>query len=78
MDYDKDKVDEMTLALLYLVSTKDKTGARAWKGFDWAAMDRLYEKGFIGDPKSTAKSVRPTSEGERRSEELFRRHFSGR
>jgi hypothetical protein len=77
MDYDKDKVDEMTLALLYLVATKDKTGARAWKGFDWATMDRLHEKGFIGDPKSAAKSVILTPEGERRSEELFKRHFGG-
>jgi len=46
MDYDKDKVDEMTLALLYMVATKDKTGARAWKGFEWATTDRLHEKGF--------------------------------
>ncbi|MHB8845349.1 MAG: DUF6429 family protein [Nitrospirota bacterium] len=77
MDYDKDKVDEMTLALLYLVTEKSKHGCRAWKGFDWATMDRLHEKGLIGDPKSMAKSVILTPEGERRSEELFRKHFGG-
>lgn len=34
MDYDKDKVDEITLALLYLVMSKTSTGAKAWKVFD--------------------------------------------
>jgi hypothetical protein len=35
MKYNKDKVDEYSLALLYLVMWKDKrTGLRAWKGFD--------------------------------------------
>ena len=59
MDYDRDIVDEMTLALLYLVTwdRKEGDGARAWKGFDWDTMDRLYEKGLISDPKSKAKSV---------------------
>jgi len=33
MEYDKDKVDEMTLALLYLTTFNDKYGLRAWKGF---------------------------------------------
>ncbi len=45
MEYDKDKVDEMTLALLCLTTFSDKYGLRAWKGFDWDTMDRLYEKG---------------------------------
>jgi len=30
MDYDPDKVDEMTLALLWLTSFKDPVGVRAW------------------------------------------------
>ena len=35
MEYDKDKVDEITLALLYLVMhDESEHGARAWKGFD--------------------------------------------
>jgi len=36
MDYDKDKVDELTLALLFLVvhDRQKGFGARAWKGFD--------------------------------------------
>ena len=34
VEYDKDKVDEMVLALLYLTSSHDKYAARAWKGLD--------------------------------------------
>ena len=62
----------MTLALMYLVMHGGKDGARAWKGFEWATMDRLHEKGFIGDPKGKARSVLLTETGTRRSEELFR------
>jgi hypothetical protein len=72
MDYDKDKVDEMVLALLWL--TLDSDG-RAWKGHDWDATDRLYQKGYILDPKNKAKSVALTEEGERLSRELFARYF---
>jgi len=57
MEFDKDKVDSITLALLHLVTTKDKYGYRAWKGFDWDTMDRLYEKRYISNPKGKAKSV---------------------
>lgn len=72
MDYDKDKVDEMVLALLYLTLHE---GARAWKGHDWDAMDRLHKKGMIFDPVGKAKSVALTEEGVTRCEELFRKHF---
>lgn len=52
MDYGKDKVDEFTLALLYLVThgRKKEFGARAWKGFDWETMNRLHEMGLITNP----------------------------
>lgn len=44
----KNKVDEYTLALLYLVMWSEKNyGTRAWKGFDWETMNRLFEKGYI-------------------------------
>ena len=80
MDYDKDKVDELTLALLFLVThdRQEGLGARAWKGFDWDTMDRLYEKGFITNPASKAKSVAMTEDGFKKSEELFRKHFIGK
>lgn len=76
MAYNKDKVDEMTLALLYLVMHSDRDGTRAWKGFDWDTMDRLHEKGYINDPKSKAKSVALSGEGARLAEELFKKYFS--
>jgi len=75
MEYDKDKVDEMVLALPYLTSFHSDFVTRAWKGMDWDALDRLYQKGYIDNPKSKAKSVILTEEGEKRSEELFVKHF---
>ncbi|MBN9070102.1 MAG: hypothetical protein J0H34_00590 [Rhizobiales bacterium] len=54
MEIDKDKIDDAILALLYL--TLDRDG-RAWKGFDWSAMNRLHEKDFIRDLANNAKSV---------------------
>jgi hypothetical protein len=76
MEYDKDKVDEMTLALLYLVMHDEgEFGARAWKGFDWDTMNRLHDKGFIGNPVGKAKSVLVTPEGCKKAKELFEKHF---
>jgi len=76
MEYDEEKVDEMVLALLYLGTFRDGPVIRAWKSFDWSSMDRLYEKGFIHDPKSKARSVILTEEGERVTRELFEQHFA--
>jgi hypothetical protein len=76
MDYDRDKVDEMVLALLYLTMFSEAGGVRAWKGHDWDAMDRLHVKGYISDPKSKAKSVVMSEEGSRRARELFERYFT--
>jgi hypothetical protein len=74
-----DKIDEAVLALLYLTSFTEGKGefamTRAWKGHDWDALDRLYKKGLISDPKKKAKSVVLSKEGRQRSEELFRRLF---
>jgi hypothetical protein len=75
VEYNKEKVDEMVLALMWLVIHGDKYGARAWKSFDWDTLDRLYEKGLISDPKSKAKSVALTDEAVKLSESLFRKHF---
>jgi len=48
----------------------------AWKGIDWDVMNRLYEKGYILDPKNKAKSVSVTKEGKEKSEALFIMLFS--
>jgi len=77
MEYDKDKVDEYTLALLFLVMHDESAhGARAWKGFDWDTMNRLHDKGFIGNPVSKAKSVVVTPEGCSKAKELFEKFFA--
>ena len=76
MEYDKDRVDDLTLALMYLVTFEENEfGGRAWKGFDWDAMGRLYEKGLIQNPVGKAKSVWITPEGLARSKALFQEHF---
>ena len=79
MDYDKDKVDDMVLALLWLTTFGEKRGGqidlRAWEGHDRDALNWLHEKGFIDDPVGKAKSVFVTEEGAKRSEELLRQFF---
>ena len=75
MDYDEEKVDDYTLALMYLVMHGDKYATRAWKGFDWDTLDRLHEKDLIADPKSKARSVVMTEEGVKKSRELFEEFF---
>ena len=71
-DYDQDKVDDMVLALMYLTLHDEY---RAWKGFDWDALNRLFEKGMIYNPVGKAKSVMLTDEGLARSEALFEQHL---
>ena len=72
MEYDYNKIDEAVLALLWLTQAGNR---RAWKSHDWDALERLYAKGYISDPKSKAKSVAFSEEGERQARELFERHF---
>ena len=76
MNYDLDKIDDMTLALMYLTTFDEEFGARSWKGHDWDTLARLHQKGFIADPKGKAKSVFVTPKGKKRSEELFERFFA--
>ena len=71
MNIDHDKIDDCTLALLYLVTSQDKYGARAWKAFDWETMNGLHEKGYISNAKSKAKLIVMSEEGLSRSRELF-------
>ena len=77
MEYNKDRVDDYTLALLYLVThdRQEGLGARAWKGFDWDTINRLHDKGLITNPVSKAKSVGMTEEGYKKSEMLFNKFF---
>lgn len=69
---DLDRIDDCVLALFQLTL---HDGARAWKGFDFEVMDRLFEKGDIHDPRGKAKLVVLTKEGLERSKELFEELF---
>ena len=72
MDYDQDKIDELVLALL---GALEFDNWRAWKRLDFAAMDRLFDKGFISQPRGRAESVHLTEEGLRRGKLLASRYF---
>jgi hypothetical protein len=75
MAIDTDRIDDCVLALL-LLGRHD--GCRAWKSFDWDAMDRLHKKGMISDPIRHAKSIMLTNEGLERAERLFEELFAGK
>ena len=75
MDYDPDKVDEATLALLFLGLTRSPTGGRAWKAFDLQTLERLHRKGWIAAPKLRDVTLEFTPAGAAKAEELFRKHF---
>jgi hypothetical protein len=74
-EIDEDRVDQAVLALLWLGLHDDD---RAWKGFDWEAMNRLHEKGYISNPVGKAKSIVFTQEGMREAERLFYELFGKR
>jgi len=53
-------------------------GGRVWKGLDWNLIDLLFDKGWSLDPRSKARSVVLTEEGERLAQEFLVRHFGRR
>ena len=73
MKLDTEKIDRVVLALLHLGLHDD---FRAWKSFDWDAMDRLHKKGFISNPVSKTKSVVFTESGLRESQRLLAELFA--
>ena len=68
LPHDIDKIDQAALALLYLGRHE---GASTWKGFDWDVMGRLYQRGYISNPVTKAKSVGLTDAGMREAVRLF-------
>jgi hypothetical protein len=72
MKLDTERIDDAVLALL-LLGLHD--GHCAWKSFDWDAMGRLHEKGWISDPVGKAKSVAFTQEGLQRAQALLQSLF---
>ncbi|MGH8214950.1 MAG: DUF6429 family protein [Rhodanobacteraceae bacterium] len=74
---DNDRVDYIILALLWANSFKEPGGHRAWKSLDWDALDRLHERGLIGNPRSRAHSVTLSDEAFQHGGELFQQWFGG-
>ncbi|MCJ7525913.1 MAG: DUF6429 family protein [Candidatus Aminicenantes bacterium] len=73
MKLDTEKIDRVVLALLHLGLHDD---FRAWKSFDWDAMDRLHKKGFISNPIGKTKSVAFSESGLRESQRLLAELFA--
>jgi hypothetical protein len=72
MKLDTDRIDDVVLALLYLGLHE---GSRAWKSFDWDAMNRLHARGLISDPESKARSVSFSAEGQAKAAALLESLF---
>ena len=72
---DSDKLAEVALAILWLSAYTDSGRTRVWKSLDWEVTDLLFEKGWIGDPKSKAKSALLTADGARLGESFFEHYF---
>ena len=73
MEIDFEKIDDVALALLYLTL---HDGNRAWKGMDWNVSTRLFEKGYLHNPRNKNKSVSFTEEGLQKSKSLFEKYFT--
>jgi hypothetical protein len=72
-------MEDLALALIYLSAWKEKgfdtEVHRAWKGYDFALLDRLKEEGMI-DFSYTAKSLYLSVEGVKRAEQLVEKFGS--
>jgi hypothetical protein len=73
MHIDKEKIDQATLALLFL-TWHDVD--RAWKGHDWETLNRLHARGLIHDPVNKTKSIIFTPEGLAEARRLFEEKFT--
>jgi Domain of unknown function (DUF6429) len=72
---DEEKLAEIVLAVLWLSAHGDGNNFRVWKGVDWDAMNLLFEKGWIDDPKNRNKSVALSSEGAMSAKRFYEKHL---
>jgi DNA-binding PadR family transcriptional regulator len=74
MEIKQEKIDSLTLLLLYLNSWEEKDFTdpvrRAWKGHDFGALDRLEENGLITQSRK-GKSLFITGEGIEKAKEFM-------
>ena len=71
----EDKLAKISLAILSVSMHGQDRVSRIWKALDWDIMDLLFEKGWISDTKSNAKSVVITEAGIRQAQETFTELF---
>jgi predicted transcriptional regulator len=80
MKIDREKFDEIVLALLFHNSWRKEFGEisvfRAWKSLDWDALERLHKKDLISSPQGKAKSVVLTDEGYVLAQQMYEKHFA--
>lgn len=76
--FDREKAEEVAIALLWLTHYDDHGVTRAWKGLAWDLLDGLFRRHWIHDPKNKAKSLVFTDAGRERARELFERHLGAR
>lgn len=74
----EDAIDELTMALLYLLRFPDSRGSAfdeiSWKGYDFNALERLDQKEWIVDPvqrHSHSRYVYLTEEGRKAARKLL-------
>ena len=72
MAFNQERAGDIVLALMQLTLHDER---RAWKSYDWDVMNDLYERGFISDPHSKAKSIVLTEEGLARSQEMYAKYL---
>lgn len=72
MAFNQERAGDLVLALMQLTLHEE---CRTWKSYDWDVMNNLFERGFITDPRSKAKSVILTEEGLARSKEMYTKYL---
>lgn len=80
----KEKIEELTLILLYLNSweedgySRDDSGnikiKRSWKGYDFDILNTLEKESYLGGSYKS-KSVYLTEDGEIKAQELYKKYF---
>jgi Domain of unknown function (DUF6429) len=75
MKLDENRIADAVLALLAAYSFDN---GRAWKGYDFNILDRLFAQGYIHDCKDKNKSLYLTDEGLQRGQALAQALFAER
>ena len=84
----KDKIEELTLLLLYLTGWDEEQYVydekenldkekmiNSWKGYSFDALNELTDKGYLYTSKHSTKSVTLTKNGKKQAELLMEKYF---